>query len=140
VTFLDASVLIAMAQVNHRHHAASGGLWGYCSAKDTTVSVDTLAEVYQVLTSLPPGLRLGPRGAVLAIETFLKRITAVGLTAHEQMEALRGAANLGIGGGAIYDVVQMAVVRKVEAQHIYTWNVERLQRAAPDLAERIGTP
>ena len=115
-------------------------MWGYCSAKDTALSVETLAEVYQVLTALPPGLRLGPRDAVLAVESFLKRITVVGLTAAEYLEALRGAANLGLGGGVIYDVAQMAVARKVGAQHIYTWNVERMQRAAPDLAGRITTP
>jgi predicted nucleic acid-binding protein len=89
---------------------------------------------------MPPPLRLAPRDAVLAVETFLQRLTPVALTAEEYMETLRRTANLGRSGGIIYDALLLACARKIQAEKIYTWNVRHFQMAAPDLAERIVTP
>ncbi|MGD0789916.1 MAG: PIN domain-containing protein [Terracidiphilus sp.] len=123
--FLDTSVLIATAQVSH---------------DSTAVSSHTIAEVFNTLTAMPPTLRLAPRDAVLAVETFLQRLTAVDLSAEEYMETLRRTANLGHSGGMIYDALHLACARKIEAERIYTWNVKHFQMVAPDLAERIVTP
>lgn len=89
---------------------------------------------------MPPALRLAPRDAVLAVETFLLRLTPVTLTAEEYMETLRRAANFGRAGGIIYDALLLACARKVQAEQIYTWNVKHFQMVAPDLAHRIMTP
>lgn len=99
-----------------------------------------MAEVYNTLTAMPPVLRLAPRDAVLAVETFLKRLTPVTLSADEYLETLRRTANLGHSGGMIYDALHLACARKVKAEQIYTWNVRHFRMVAPDLADRIVTP
>ena len=138
--FLDTSVLIATAQVSHPHHTSSRELWKLCAREETAVSTHTLAEIYSTLTGMPPGLRLAPRDAVAAIETFLKRLTPVTLSPEEYVEAMRRTANLGLSGGMISDALHLACARKVDAQHIYTWNDKHLRLVAPDLADRISTP
>ena len=138
--FLDTSVLVAIAHVNHEGHPASRALWNTCSAAGTAVSVQALAELYGALTAMPPALCISPRNAVLAVETFLKRLTPVELTGEEYLETLRRTASLGYTGGMICDVLHLACARKVDARRIYTWNVRHFHRAAPDLKERILTP
>jgi predicted nucleic acid-binding protein len=140
VIFLDTSVLVATAQVIHEHHKPSEQLWNQCTQIGAAISTHTMAEVYNTLTSMPPGLRLSPRDAVVAVETFLKRLTPVTLAAEEYVETLRRTANLGLSGGIIYDALHMASARKVDADQIYTWNVRHFQLVAPDLAGRIMTP
>lgn len=138
--FLDASVLIAIAQVSHERHAPSAELWNRCLAQRAATSAQTVAEVYHTLTAMPPVLRLAPSDAVLAVETFLKRLIPVTLTAEECMETLRRTANLGHSGAMIYDALHLACARKIAADKIYTWNLRNFRRVAPDLASRIVSP
>ena len=138
--FLDTSVLIATAQVSHERHTPSRELWNRCTAQQAAISTHTIAEVYSTLTAMPPDLRLAPRNAVLAVETFLKRVTTVTLSTEEYMETLRRTASLGHSSGMVYDALHLACARKIAAEKIYTWNVRHFQLVAPDLAERIVTP
>jgi predicted nucleic acid-binding protein len=140
VIFLDTSVLIATAQVSHTRHKPSRELWNQCVRHPAAVSNHTIAELYNTLSAMPPSLRLAPRDAVLAVETFLQRLTPVALSAEEYLETLRRTANLGHSGGMIYDALHLACARKVQAEQIYTWNVKHFQMVAPDLADRIVTP
>jgi len=140
VIFLDTSVLIAAALGSHERHRPSRELCNQCARQDTAVSTHTIAELFHILTAVPPPLRLAPRDAVLAVETFLQRLNPVTLSAEEYMETLRRTANLGHSGGMIYDALHLACARKIEAERIYTWNVKHFQMVAPDLAERIVTP
>ena len=87
--FLDTSVLVAIAQVDHVHHLPSRELWNGCAAKETAVSAHTLAEFYSSVTSMPPGVRLSGRDAMLALETFLRRIAPIALAASEYIETLK---------------------------------------------------
>lgn len=138
--FLDTSVLVAVAQVKHPHHAASRGLWERCEHGRAAASAHTLAELYSILSSVPAPLRLSPRNAMTAVEVFLLRMTPVSLTAEEYIEVLGRTSGLGLSGGAIYDALHVACARKIHAERIYTWNVRHFQMVAPDLAERIATP
>lgn len=138
--FLDTSVLIATAQVSHERHAPSLELWNQCARDHAAASTHTIAEVYNTLTAMPPVLRLTPRDAVLAVETFLKRLTPITLSADEYMETLHRTANLGHSGGMIYDALHLACARKVKAEHIYTWDVRHFRMLAPDMADRIVMP
>ncbi len=138
--FLDTSVLVSVAQVSHEHHTASRELWNHCSRPLAAISTHTIAEVYNTLTAMPPVLRLAPRDAVLALETFLKRLTPVTLSPEEYMDALGRTANLGHSGGMVYDALHLACARKIAAEQIYTWDVRHFRQLAPDLAERIITP
>jgi predicted nucleic acid-binding protein len=140
VIFLDTSVLIATAQVSHEHHAPSRGLWNQCARDVSAVSTHTIAELYDTLTSMPRALRLTPRDTVLAVETFLKRLTPITLSADEYIATLERTAKLGHTGGMIYDALHMASARKIGAEQIYTWNIRHFQTVAPDLADRVVTP
>ena len=138
--FLDTSVLIAIAQVNHVHHAPSRKLWDQCAVSKSAVSTHTLAEVYSTLTAMPPGLRISPRDAVLVVETFLLRLAPVALSAEEYLETLRATSNRGHSGGMIYDALHLACARKVKAERIYTWNLKHFRAVAPDLSDRVVSP
>ena len=138
--FLDTSVLIATAQVSHQHHIPSRELWNQCGRDVSAVSTHTIAEIYNTLTAMPPAMRLTPRNTVLAVETFLKRLTPVTLSADEYIATLERTAKLGHTGGMIYDALHLACARKIGAEQIYTWNIRHLQMVAPDLADRIVTP
>ena len=138
--FLDTSVLVAVAQVSHEHHKPSLELWNRCTRGDSAISAHTLADLYNILTGMPPALRLRPRDAALAIETFLQRLTPIALTAEEYAGAVVRAAQLGLTGGIIYDALLLEGARKCEADPIYTWNLRHFRAAAPDLANRIVTP
>ncbi|MGA9071094.1 MAG: PIN domain-containing protein [Terracidiphilus sp.] len=138
--FLDTSVLVAIAQVSHERHRPSRDLWKQCSLQTAAISTHTIAELYNTLSAMPPVMRLAPRDAAHAVETFLQRLTPVTLTADEYKETMHRTANLGRSGGIIYDALHMACARKIEAERIYTWNVKHFQMVAPDLAERIVTP
>lgn len=138
--FLDTSVLVAVAQVQHVHHAPSRDLWNFCSAPKTAINAHTLVEMYSALTSMPVGLRVSPRNAVAAIEIFLQRLSPVSLTLQEYQSTIRDAARWGITGGSIYDALHAACARKVNAERIYTWNIRHFERVAPDLKGRIVTP
>jgi predicted nucleic acid-binding protein len=138
--FLDTSVLIAIAQVNHIHRAPSRKLWEQCTILEASISTHALAEVYGALTAMPPGMRISPRDAVAAIDTFLLRLAPVALSAEEYIETLRGASDRGHSGGMIYDALHLASARKVNAERIYTWNLKHFRAVAPDFADRIMTP
>lgn len=138
--FLDASVLIAAAHVSHERHSPSRELWSRCARNLAAISAQTIAEVYDTLTAMPPAMRLSPRNAGLALESFLKRLTPVTLTAEEYLDTLRRTASLGHSGDTIYDALHLACARKVRADQIYTWNVRHFRAVAPDLADRIVTP
>jgi predicted nucleic acid-binding protein len=140
VIFLDTSVLFAVAQVSHMHHKPSRDLWNQCSRREAAINTHTLAELYNVLTSMPKGLRLSPRNARTAIDTFLERVSPIALSANEYATAIRVASERGIAGGSIYAALHVTCARKVDAERIYTWNVRHFQLVAPDLAERIVTP
>lgn len=138
--FLDTSVLVAVAQVSHEHHKASLELWNGCTRKGTAVGAHTLAELYNAFTGMPPALRLRPRDGVVAIETFLQRVTPIALTPEEYVVALRRTAEPGLTGGILYDALLLECARKCDAEQIYTWNLRLFRVAAPDLAERIVSP
>jgi predicted nucleic acid-binding protein len=140
VIFLDTSVLIATAQVSHEHHKPSRELWSHCVRDASAVSTHTIAELYNTLTAMPPAMRLAPRDTVLAVETFLKRLTPVALSADEYIATLERSAKMGHTGGMIYDALHLACARKIGAEQIYTWNIRHFQMVAPDLADRIVTP
>lgn len=138
--FLDTSVLFAVAQVSHERHRASLELWNGCTRKETAIAAHTMAKLYNTLTGMPPTLRLRPRDAMLAIETFLQRVTPIVLTPEETVAALKRTAELGLTGGIVYDALLLECARKCEAEAIYTWNLRHFRAAAPDLAERIVAP
>src|SRR6185503_1408473 len=106
--FLDTSVLIAAVIAKHDSHArAFPTLERVQNGKDEGfVAAHTLAEMYAILTKLPPPFRHSPEQAFLSIEeNVLKHFKALILTGGDYVALLKQAALAGIQGGTIYDAV-----------------------------------
>lgn len=138
--FLDTSVLIAAVRTADLRHRASGKLVQTCRPENAACAAHTLAEVYASLTGMRPPNRFRPAQAMQLLDEFRRKFRCVELTADEVLQTARGLAGLGLSGGIIYDALLLACARKVNADRIYTWNVQHFQMVAPDLAERILEP
>lgn len=82
------------------------------------IGVHSLAEMYAVLTRLPVIPRIQPGEAA----------------------SISAAAENGVIGGAIYDVLLLAAARKTKPDRIYTFNVAEFKRLGPDLHDFIAAP
>jgi len=139
-SFLDTSVLIAASDATDSRHTQSRCLLAAAAPATTACGAHTLAEVYAVLSRLPSGKKVRPEFAGLLVDQIAARMTVVPLDADEYATTVRKMAAMGLAGGIVFDALLVACARKVDAQHIYTWNPKHFRQVAPDLAERIVTP
>lgn len=139
-TFLDTSVLIAACDAEHYHHARSFPLLSAATRETTACGAHTLAEAYSVLSRFPGGQRQRPEFAGLLVEQMAARMTVVSLTVREYENTIREAADSLLAGGVIFDALLLTCARKVNAEHIYTWNEKHFHMVAPDLKDRIRMP
>jgi predicted nucleic acid-binding protein len=139
-TFLDTSVLIAASDAADPRHLMSRSLLAAAAPGRAACGAHTLAEVYAVLSRLPGGKKVRPEFAGLLVDQIAARMTIVALNGTEYAATLRTVARMGLAGGIVFDAVLLACARKVNARHIYTWNVRHFKMVAPDMAERIVTP
>jgi len=92
------------------------------------------------MTALPVRPPIAPDQALLFLEQLRERVTIVPLSENDYLETARKAAQLALTGGRIYDALLLATARKVDAKHVYTWNMRHFQQIAPELERRIRTP
>jgi predicted nucleic acid-binding protein len=142
--FLDTSVLVASVVQEHESHArAFAVLDRVQNGKDEGfVSGHSLAEMYAVLTKLPPPMRHSPEQALLSIEeNVVKHFKTASLTGSDYAVLLREAALGGIQGGTVYDAVLLKCAEKTKAEKIFTLNLKHFQNVATkSLAAQIVTP
>ncbi|MGA8654860.1 MAG: PIN domain-containing protein [Chthoniobacterales bacterium] len=138
--FLDTSVLVAAFWGDHVNHESSLGIFTRASKSATACCAHSVAEVYSVMTSLPVRPAVSPDHALLFLEQLRERVAIVPLSEEDYFKTVRNAAELGLTGGRIYDVLLLAAAREVEAKHVYTWNIRHFQQIGPDLERRIRTP
>lgn len=138
--FFDTSVLIAASCPHHAQHEASLDRLATADARGGSCAAHSLAELYSVLTRIPPPFRVPPEAALQISQHTGKRFTVVTLTASEHLAALRELANRGLGGGITYDALIAACARKIRATRIYTLNQKHFRQVAPDLSARIFEP
>jgi predicted nucleic acid-binding protein len=142
--FLDTSVLVAAVIKQHvAHERAFVVLERIQDQKDEgIISVHSLAEIYAVLTKLPPPYRHAPEQALLSIEeNILKHFKTIGLTGSGYAMVLREAAVARISGGTIYDALLLATAANTGAEIIYTLNLKHFQAIAPPgVAVKLSTP
>ena len=137
--FLDTSALVTSVVEKHESHArAYAILERVHSGKDEGyVSAHSLAEMYAVLTRLPPPSRHTSEQALLSIEeNVVKHFKIASLTGGDYTALIREAALAGILGGTIYDAVILKCAAKSEADNVYTLNLRHFQSIAP---ENIGS-
>ena len=141
---LDTSVLISAVVKQHvAHERAFAALERIHNQEDEGImSVHSLAEMYAVLTKLPPPYRHSPEQALLSIEeNALKHFKTVGLVGSEYAALLREAAGSRIQGGTIYDALVLKSATKARVERIYTLNLKHFQAvASPDVAVKLSAP
>jgi predicted nucleic acid-binding protein len=140
ISLTDASVFVAAVDKDHPHHPRSFAIFNRLSRPEAKCGAHTLAEVYSVLTRLPPTHRLSREQALLFVEQIVQRVEPVSLGPDEYLSALRKAVADGVGGGRIYDALHVACARKVGADVIYTWDLGDFRAVASDLIARIVEP
>lgn len=139
----DSSVLIAALLQTHPQHAASLALVGRAVRGECKglIANHTALETYSVLTRLPLSPRLQPALARRMIfENFERRLTWVALNAADYRKILQEAGDLGIAGGAVYDLIPCWVAKKSRADRLYTWNTRDFLRLWPAGQGVIATP
>lgn len=142
--FLDTSVLVAAVVKQHvSHERAFTKLERVLTKKDEgIISTHSLAEMYAVLTKLPPPYRHTPEQALLSIEeNVLKHFKTIGLVASEYAALLREAAGARIQGGTVYDALLLKSATKAGATAIFTLNLKHFQAiASPEAAVKLSEP
>jgi len=138
--FFDTSVLIPAFNAAHVHHEPSINALlgiergqGFCAGH-------TLAEFYAVTTRYPGKDRVGGGEIPLFLETIRERLTIVTLTAEEYYDTVIEAAEKGILGGLIYDMLLARCAVKAGADILYTINVKHFAQLGPDISRRLRLP
>lgn len=142
--FLDTSVLIAAVIAKHASHArAFPVLERVQNGKDEGfAAAHTLAEMYAILTKLPPPFRHSPEQALLSIEeNVVRNFTISSLTGNDYAMLIREAAVAGIQGGTIYDAVLLKAAEQTNPDRIYTLNLKHFLAVATEhLASKLSSP
>ena len=142
--FLDTSVLIAAVVSKHDSHARAFLLLERVqNGKDEGfVAAHSLAEMYAVLTKLPPPYRHAPEQALLSIEeNVLKHFKLSSLAGTEYATLIREAALAGIQGGTIYDSVLLKCAEKSNPDRIFTLNLKHFLAVAPqNVGPKLSAP
>lgn len=107
---LDTSVVIAAFATWHEGHAAATA----ALARRPRLPAHVLVESFSVLTRLPPPHR-APADVVATFLTGLVGAAPMTLAGREQRTLLRLAARAGLVGGAIYDALIAATVKRAGA-------------------------
>jgi predicted nucleic acid-binding protein len=141
---LDTSVLIAAVIAKHDAHAKAFPLLQRVqNGKDEGfVAAHSLAEMYAILTKIPPPYRHSPEQALLSIEeNVLKHFKISSLAGSDYAALIREAAVAGIQGGTIYDALLLKSAEKANPDRIYTLNLKHFLAVAPkNLDSKLTAP
>jgi predicted nucleic acid-binding protein len=138
----DTSVLIAAILVEHSNHAAalsklelatSGEVQGY-------LSTHSLAELYSVMTRLPPPLRVTPEEAVAILTDLTEYIEPITLVAADYQRAIALMAQLNLPGGGIFDAVIAQAALKASVDCLMTFNAKDFVRLGQEISALVQVP
>jgi predicted nucleic acid-binding protein len=138
----DTSVLLAALLVDHTNHglafpqlelARQGTVQGY-------LSTHSLAELYSVMTRLPPPLRVLPDEAEAAIVDLLDYLEPVPLLAAEYQQAIRQMVELRLVGGGIFDAIIAQAALKAGVGQLLTFNPGDFTRLGDRIASLVQVP
>jgi predicted nucleic acid-binding protein len=140
---LDSSVLIpAMLAQHPRHPVAEPCLARALEAdNEYLLAAHSLAEVYSVLTSLPPRFGITPLEAWhLLVENLIEPSTVVELDHTDYIATLENLARMGLRGGITYDALIARAAQSAGVDVFLTLNPDDFLRVWPDGADTIRTP
>jgi len=140
----DTSVLVAALVQGHPVHDRARPWLSRALAGEIEflVAAHTLLELFAVLTRMPTRPRIQPGPALTLIRENVEepaRVVTLGLSDHRT--ALRRAADLGLSGGVIYDLLIAVAADKADIDTLLTLNPGDFRRAWPkEGAKRIQVP
>jgi predicted nucleic acid-binding protein len=138
----DTSVLIAALLVEHSNHAValsrlalarSGEVRGY-------LSTHSLAELYSVMTRLPPPLRVFPDEAIAMLSDLTDYLEPVPLVATDYQAAMVRMAQLKLVRGGVFDAVIAQSALKVDVDYLVTLNPKDFVRLGEVIAMLVQVP
>lgn len=139
----DTSVLVAATIEAHPAHDRALPWLKKAKARslDYLVASHSLAELYAVLSSLPTTPRVSPGLARRLIHENVEKLARViPLSARDYSIVLRTMAELGLSGGAVYDVLISRAAQKAKADRLLTLNPRDFLRVWPEALDVITGP
>lgn len=139
----DTSALVASLVAAHPMHdrAAKWHRKALRGEIHMVVAAHTLAELYAVLTRLPVVPRMELHVASRLVEqNIVAHATVVPLSGRDYRTLVTEAADRGVGGCMIYDLLVVHAARKAGADVIVTLDEEHFRRCWPDAGDRIVVP
>lgn len=142
--FLDTSVLVSAVVKQHVFHERSFPVLERVQGEtdEGFISAHSSAEMYSVLTNLPPPYRHTPEQALLSIEeNVLKHFKLVALAGSEYATLIREAVGFQIQGGKIYDAILLKAANKAKVKRIFTLNLRHFQSiASSEIEDKLSEP
>jgi len=129
----DTSCIVAAVSSWHDHHQrAINEIQSRLKKKQKmVVAGHALIEAFSVLTHLPAPHRISARDASTLIQAnFIENVETITLASSGYRELLEYAAEAGIVGGRVYDLLIAASARQARAGALITFN----ERHFEDLA------
>lgn len=138
----DTSVLIAALLVEYSSHDAAfsklelarrGEVQGY-------LSTHSFAELYSVMTRLPPPLRVTPEEAVEILTDLAEYVEPIPLVATDYQRAIALMAQLNLPGGGIFDAVIAQAALKTSVDRLMTFNAKDFVRLGQEISALVQVP
>lgn len=140
---LDTSVFVAAVLPNRDFHRESLAWVAAARSGAVTLSVaaHSLAEVFSVLTCLPPRFAVSPAAAVTLIETNIVGTAKLrSLTPAQYARVIKRVAADRLAGGIVYDALIAEVAKLEKVDYLITLNPVHFQRVWPDATNRVISP
>ncbi len=139
---LDTSVLVPALLEVHPNHERGYPWLERAAAGEVSVAVSShsLAEAYSTMTKLPVRPKIPPGLASRLIREGTASLTLVPLTAEDYHRTIGRVAELGLGGGVVYDALIACAAEKIDAEALVTFNVKHFRRVWPEGQDRIVEP
>jgi len=127
---LDSTVLVAALAPDEERHPQALDL---LMQSEHFVHPHAFLETFSTLTGGRLGVRVGAGfAAQMLTETVLPRVKVVQLETDELMDAIKGARQRGVRGGAVYDYLHLVAARKAGADTLFTMNLSDFRHLSCD--------
>ncbi len=143
IVYFDTSVLLPALVESHPHHEKCFRQYEKVLLKKITglISQHVLLEMYAAGTMMPVKPRvLGAHMSQLMHRSVLPLFRTVTLNAIETTHMLQAAADIGVTGGALYDLYHIHNAIKGGAEVILTNNLRDFRHLATGLKIRVEAP
>lgn len=138
----DTSVLVAGLHRAHPHHARAV-VWTEAVAAGQMTGVVTyhaLAELWSVLTRLPPPARTSPEQALQIVQRVRSVFDVRSVESSAYDEALQRCTDRRLSSGVVFDALHLVGAEHAGADAMLTFNGGDFTRLATPSSPRITIP